>query len=179
MSPLPHTGQSCANCYYFSNGASQAGRCQVSEPGPSGSWPTVQPTDWCGDWSADGTPKWKGEPGKDGADGQNGKDGRDGIDGKDGADGPAGPKGDPGEPGPPGVLGLQSARLTPDENGAVVWQFNPAFEAIPSPGCVVENPDGEAYSVTIISLTAEGMTLHVVGPNVTACTLHLSAFPAP
>lgn len=48
--PLHPANQICANCYFYINGSDRPGACAFRAPDPSGSFPSVKPTDWCGKW---------------------------------------------------------------------------------------------------------------------------------
>jgi hypothetical protein len=60
----PPTGQSCANCYFSFTGSDGLTRCCFENPPPGeaamSKWPVIDPAEWCGDWSADGTPRAPG-----------------------------------------------------------------------------------------------------------------------
>lgn len=42
--------QFCKNCYFYVNGTKVPGICAFLAPDPSGSFPSILPTDWCGEW---------------------------------------------------------------------------------------------------------------------------------
>lgn len=48
---VPVAGQSCTTCRYWLNLDGTTNRCHRYPPMPGiPAWPTVAPTDWCGEW---------------------------------------------------------------------------------------------------------------------------------
>lgn len=50
--PLHPAFQVCSNCYFYVNGQNRPGSCRLQIPDPPGTWPTVVPDDWCGQWAS-------------------------------------------------------------------------------------------------------------------------------
>lgn len=141
--------QTCANCFFYTNGV-RSGACHFGIPNESGSWPSVQATEWCGEWSQTNVVRWQGPQGNPGIQGEKGEKGDKGDTGN---------QGNPGQRGQPGTSGILRIQGVTGPGGTFEWTFPSPFQGLPTISYAAESVGGLPTTVNIIALTSQAVTV--------------------